>query len=144
MDNFVSQSLFWSVTSVIGGLSAAVVGLIAYIVRKNDDKIKEIKGDIDMVKVDVVKNKEFLETKLIGMIREFQSGIEALKSAVSEMKEYISVVKVQHNEQINNINARLDNKRAWLEEHDSELKQHEKRITVVEVNCRHHVRDERK
>ena len=134
-DAFVSQTLFWSVTSVIGGLCAIVVGLISYIVRKNDEKVKEIWGDIDMIRSDVQANKTFLEGRLTEMIRDFQAGVDTLKSAVSEMKEYISVVKTEHSEKLKSIEKQIEDQKCWLESDDKELNEHAIKIAQLKAQC---------
>lgn len=128
---YISQTLFWLVVSLI----TLLVGIIGFLFKnamsKNDETIKEMKQDID-------KNKDTVDTKLSSMIRDFQDGVKSLNSAVSEMKEFISVVKTQHGEQISEIKRRIENKTKWLEEHDKEISGIDKRLTKVESNCEHY------
>ena len=134
-DAFVSQTLFWTVTSIVAWLCAIVIGLISYIVKKNDEKVNEIWGDIDMIRADVSSNKSFLEGKLTDMIKEFQVGVDTLKSAVSEMREYISVVKTEHSEKIKSIEKDLQDQKCWLEADDKELSEHAIKIAEIKTMC---------
>lgn len=128
---YISQTLFWLVVSLI----TLLVGIIGFLFKnamsKNDETIKEMKQDID-------KNRDTVDTKLSAMIRDFQDGVKSLNSVVGEMKEFISVVKTQHGEQIGEIKRRLENKTKWLETHDNEINGLEKRLTMVESDCKHY------
>lgn len=132
---FVSQTLFWSVTSVIGGLCAIVVGLISYIVRKNDEKIKEVWEDIEVIRGDFKDNKTFLEGQFSGMIKDFQRGINSLENVVSEMKLYNIEVKTEHNERIKSIEKKLEEQRCWLEADDKELNDQAIKIAQIKTQC---------
>ena len=103
--------------------------------QKNDEKVNEIWGDIDMIRADVSSNKSFLEGKLTDMIKEFQVGVDTLKSAVSEMREYISVVKTEHSEKIKSIEKDLQDQKCWLEADDKELSEHAIKIAEIKTMC---------
>jgi uncharacterized FlaG/YvyC family protein len=73
---YISQTLFWIVTTLILVLVSIVGFLFKHAMSKNDETIKEMKQDID-------KNRETVDTKLSAMIRDFQDEVKSLNSAVS-------------------------------------------------------------
>jgi septal ring factor EnvC (AmiA/AmiB activator) len=119
---YISQTLFWIVTTLILVLVSIVGFLFKHAMSKNDETIKEMKQDID-------KNRETVDTKLSAMIRDFQDEVKSLNSAV---------VKTQHGEQISEIKRRIENKTKWLEDHDKEITGLDKRLTMVESDCKHY------
>jgi hypothetical protein len=129
-ENFVTQTLFW-IASSIWAVLTAIVGFLAKGYLNKYDK------EIMCMKEDIKENKAIVDLKLGTMIKDFQSGVDSLKSAVAEMKEFLAVVKTQQEERIGEIKRRLDDKKKWLEDHDETLDNHADRLTAVETDCKH-------
>ena len=128
---FVSKTLF-AVVGAVWTIIMAVMGFfLRYWFNKNEEDKKEMKQDIK-------ENKFFIENRLESMIKDFQAGVDGIRSAVQEMKELVSVVKAQHSEQISDINRRLERKKEWLEEHDEIISRHDRELTEVKSNCNHY------
>lgn len=131
MDEFVGKTLF-AVAGIIWSVIQITMGfLFKYWFDRNEKDKAEMKADIK-------ENKYIVENKLEVMIKEFQSGVDSLRSAVVEMKELVSVVRVQHSTEIAEINRRLERKKDWLEDHDEKLEQHDRQIIEIKSECKHH------
>lgn len=132
MENeFVTKTLFWIAGIVFTVLYGLVSFLLAYYFNKNERE-KEV------MKKQIQDNKDLVENKLSGIIKDFQSGVDSIKSAVTEMKELVSVVRVQHGAELAEIGRRLTNKREWIDELEHKVDDHEKRITLTEADCKHY------
>jgi len=129
-ENFVSQTLFW-ISGAIWTVAQLIFGfLLKYWFERNEKDKMEMKQDIK-------ENKNIIENRLETMIKDFQSGVDSLKSAVHEMKELVSVVRVQHGEKIAEISRRLDDNKDWLEEHENKINEHSKDIIEIKSDCKH-------
>lgn len=128
---FVTKTLF----AVVGAVWTIIMAVMGFFLRywftKNEEDKKEMKREIK-------ENKYFIEDKLGGIIKDFQGGVDSIRSAVYEIKELASVVKTQFGAEIGEINRRLERKKEWLEEHDEMLEQHDRQIVEIKSDCKHH------
>jgi DNA repair ATPase RecN len=129
--NFVSETLFWIVTASMGGLMSIVGYLVKLSISKNEKEMV-------LMKTDIKENRDLLDNRFSNMLEKLDKSINALNAIVSEMKEVNSVVKTEHGEQIKEIKRRIENKTKWLEDHDKELNGLDKRLTMVESDCKHY------
>lgn len=131
MDEYVGKTLF-AVAGIIWSVIQITMGFLYKYWFDRNEKDKE-----DMKK-DIKENKHIVENRLEVMIKDFQSGVDSLRSAVGEMKELVSVIRVQHSTEIAEINRRLERKKEWLEDHDEIISRHDRELTEVKSNCNHY------
>lgn len=131
MDEFVNKSLF----TIVGIIWSVIQITMGFFMKYWFDRNEKDKEDM---KKDIKENKHIVENRLEVMIKDFQSGVDSLRSAVVEMKELVSVIRVQHSTEISEINRRLVQKREWLEEHDEKIEQHDRQIVEIKTSCKYH------
>ena len=79
--------------------------------------------------------------ELTKAVAEMRNGIEIMNRNVSNMETVVKVFQGQIEERNKSVDRRLEGKKDWLEEHDKQILDHEKRIGNIETTCRlHHER----
>ena len=131
MDEFVNKSLF----TIVGVIWSVIQITMGFFMKYWFDRNERDKAEM---KADIKENKNLVEGKLETMIKDFQSGVDSLRSVVTDIKELVTVVKTQHTAELAEINRRLERKKEWLEDHDEKLEQHDRQIIEIKSDCKHH------
>ena len=130
-DQITHKIVFW----LLGTAWVIVSGIIGYMVRAYHVQNEKDKEDM---RDDIKQNKDLLEEKLSGIVKDFQSGVNSLKDAVSEMKSFLAVVKTEVDNRNNETRRILDSHEHWLEEHDTRCGHLSERVTKVETKIENH------
>lgn len=131
MEDFVTKTLFWLISSAMM-IAVSITGLFVRMYIAKNEREKEQMAD------EIRKNKNMVESQLSGIVKDFREGVDSLKSAVHEIKELIAVIRTQHSAEIADCQRRLTHKRTWLEDHDHKIDKIHDRLTIVESDCRHY------
>ena len=130
-EQFVTKTLVWT----LGAIWIVLQGVIGFFLRHYFNKNEEDKMSM---RKDIKENKDLLDNKLSGIVRDFQSGVDSLKDAVSEMKSFMAVVKSEVDNRNNETRRILDSHEHWLEEHDNRCGHLAERVTKCETKIENH------
>jgi preprotein translocase subunit SecF len=127
----VSKTLFWLVNLVV----LSLIGIVGAFTRGYVNKNEKEKENMEEV---IRKNKEFLDTEIKSSIKDFNSGVNEIRSFVSEVKELVVVIKTETAERHHQIMNRLTEHEEWLETHDLDIKCHDKKLHGIDIAIKHH------
>ena len=125
-DQIIQKIIFW----LLGTAWLIVSAIIGYVVRSYHAQNEKDKEDM---RADIKQNKDLLDQKLSGIVKDFQSGVSSLKDAVHDMKSFLAIVKNDGDNRSSETCRRLENHEHWLEEHDTRCSQLSERVTKVET-----------
>ena len=92
-----------------------------------------VKRWIDKIDKDMNEIKNTYERKIGESIDRFTVIAEKLETGINSLNTAVEVFKTETQSKSGELERRINGKQKWLEKHNEELKDHEKRISKIEA-----------